>query len=289
MDFEDLKKHIDRIMDEQNNRSIPGFEGYSPLEMHQILYFPFGSDSPIKLQKLADEDFAKCPMFNSVKYLLDLIESSGEMKLTAKGFLPTKIVKDIYAQGFLEEYQFSSGLSKLYKESDSLTINLTRILAELSGLAKKRKGKLSLTKAGLKAVSDHQKLLEAIFKTMTQKFNWAYYDRYKEEEIGQFGFGFSLMLLSKYGAKKRLNHFYAEKYFEAFPQLLASIEPTYATKEEYGSNCYSVRTFERFLRYFGLTEIEKQKKSASREAFILRTELFDKFIKVQPPKSGHKK
>jgi len=289
MDLGGIQKQIDQVMNEQNNRAIPDFEGYSPFEMHHILHFTFEPNSPIILQKLANSDYLKCPMFNLVKYYLDLVKANGEMKLTAKGFLPTKIVQDIYNQGFLEEYQFSSGISKLYKESDSLTVNLTRLLAELAGLTKKRTGKLSVTKTGEKIASDNQKLFELIFKIMTQKFSWAYYDGYENEQIGQFGFGFSLILLSKYGAKKRLDHFYAEKYLKAFPQFLESITPTYGTIEQYAGNCYSVRTFERFMSYFGLVEIEKQGKMLERKNFIIKTELFEKLIKIRPHKNVYSK
>ncbi len=282
MDFKDIQKHINQVMNEENNRPIPDFEGYSPFDMHHILHFTFESKSPITIQSLADLDYYKIPMFCLVKYLLDLIDKNGEIKLTAKGFLPTKIVKDIYNQGFLEEYLFSSGISKLYKESDSLTVNLTRLLAELAGLIKKRNGKLSLTKNGEKLASNNQDLFELIFKTMTQKFNWAYYDNYGDEQIGQFGFGYSLILLSKYGAEKQLDYFYAEKYLKAFPQFLQSMTPTYTTAEKYAANCYSIRTFERFLSYFGL--IEKHGKMLDRNTFITKTELFDKLIQVSPSK-----
>ncbi|MCZ4694618.1 hypothetical protein DWB61_06150 [Ancylomarina euxinus] len=269
-------------MSKQNNRSIPEFEGYSPIEMHNLLHFTFEPDSPISIQKLTKEEYLNIPILNQVKYFLNLVRESGEIKLTSKGFLPTKIVHEIYNEGFIEEYQFSSGISKLYKESDSLTINLTRLLVELAGLTKKRNGKLSLTKAGGKIASDNQKLFELVFKTMTQKFSWAYYDNYEDEQLGQLGYGFSLLLISKYGMQKRLDSFYAEKYLKAFPQFLESITPTYGTVENYAGNCYSIRMFERFLCYFGLVKIEKKGKILDREIFITKTELFDKLIKVRP-------
>lgn len=73
MGLDDIQKHIDKAMNEQNNRSIPEFEGYSPFEMHQVLHFTFGADSPIKLQKLSDPDYKMIPILNLVKYLTDLI------------------------------------------------------------------------------------------------------------------------------------------------------------------------------------------------------------------------
>lgn len=282
MDSKDVQRQIDQIMNEQNNRSIPEFEGYSPVEMHKILHFTFEPKSPISMQTLTEEEYLNIPMLNQVKYFLNLVREFGEIKLTAKGFLPTKIVHDIYNQGFLEEYLFSSGISKLYKESDSLTVNLTRLLAELAGLTKKRNGKLSLTKAGEKIASNNLKLFELVFKIMAQEFNWAYYDNYEDEQLGQLGYGFSLMLISKYGVQKRLDSFYAEKYLKAFPQFLESITPIYGTVEHYANRCYSIRSFERFLCYFGLVEIEIQGKMLDRKIFITKTELFDKLIKVRP-------
>lgn len=282
MDLNDLQKYLDQVMNEQNNRAVQGFEGYSPVEMHNLLHLTFEPKSPIILQKLAVSDCLQCPMFNLVKYYLDVVNNKGEIKLTAKGFLPTKLVQEIYSQGFLEEYQFLSGYVKLYKESDSLTVHLTKLLAELAGLTKKRDGKVSLTKTGEKLISDNQQLFELIFKTMTQKFSWAYYDYYENNQIAQLGFGFSLILLAKYGAEKRLDHFYAQKYFTAFPQLFEGMIPIYGTIEQYAGNCFSVRTFERFMHYFGLVEIEQEGKFLDSKKFIRKTELFDKLIKVRP-------
>jgi len=162
MDLEDIQKHLDKVMNVQNNKEMPEFEGYSPFEMHNILHFTFESNSPIRIQKLSDIDYKKIPILNQVKYFMNLISGNGEIKLTAKGFLPTKIVKDIYNQEYLEEVLVKSGISQIYKESDSMTVNLTRILIELSGLIKKRNGKLSLTKNGEKIISDDYKLLDSI-------------------------------------------------------------------------------------------------------------------------------
>jgi hypothetical protein len=282
MDLKDIQKHIDQAMNEQNNRSIPEFEGYSPFEMHQILHFTFGKDSPIQLQKLTDSDYKKIPILNQIKYLTNLIEKNGEIKLTNKGFLPTKIVSDLYQQGFLKDELIEKGISKLYKETDSMTVNLPRILIELAGLVKKRNGKLSLTKSSQKILGDNEELLRQIFLTFTNKFNWAYYDGYGENQIGQLGYGFSLILLSKYGQIKRLDSFYAEKYFMAYPKLLDSLEPSYGTLERYSTMCYSIRSFERFLDYFGLITIEEEKKGFDSIKYITKTDLYDRLIKCTP-------
>ena len=285
MDSEDLQNHLNKIMNEHNNRSITAFEGYSPYEMHHILHFTFGEKSPLTLQKLSESDYKKIPILNQIKYLMNLIDKNGEIKLTKKGFLPTKVVSELYQQGFLKEEFIEKGIVKLYKEADSITVNLTRILIELAGLGKKRNGKLSLTKSGEKIISNNEKLLKTILETFATKFNWAYYDRYGENHIGQLGYGFSLILLSKYGAEKRLDSFYAEKYFNAYPDLLDSVEPRYGTLEEYATNCYSLRTFDRFLDYFGVINIDTEGDALDSIKYITKTYLFDRLIKCTPPQA----
>ena len=282
MDLKDIQRNIDQVMNEQNNRPIADFEGYSPFEMHKILHFTFAIDSPLKLQKLSDTDYTKIPILNQIKYLTDLIDKNGEIKLTKQGFLPTKIVSELYSHGFLKDEYIEKGISKLYKETDSMTINLSRILLELAGFIKKRNGKLSLTKSSEKILGNNEELLRQIFLTMTNKFNWAFYDGYGENQIGQLGYGFSLILLSKYGRERRLDSFYAERYFKAYPRLLDSIEPNYGTLERYSTNCYSVRTFDRFLNYFGLINIEEERKGLDSIKYISKTDIYDRLIKCTP-------
>lgn len=92
---EDLQKHLDKLMHEQNNRPLSEFEGYAPLEMHAILQFTNEEISPINFQKLNAADHSKIPLSSQIKYLAYLIKEAGEIKLTKLGFLPTDLVADI--------------------------------------------------------------------------------------------------------------------------------------------------------------------------------------------------
>jgi hypothetical protein len=282
MELKEPKEHFKKIIDEQNNRPIPEFEGYSPVEMNQILHFTFDSKSPISLQKLSEPDYYKIPLLTQIKHLMELIKDHNEIKLTKTGNLPPKLVIEIYEKGDLKDYVIEKNISKLSKETDSVTVHLTKILTELSGLAKKRLGKLSLTKSSKKTLSDNHELLKTVLQTFTTKFNWAYFDGYGENQIGQLGFGFSIILLSKYGNVKHLDSFYSEKYFQAFPMLLKEIEPLHRTSEHYASRCYSLRTFERFMDYFGLIQIEEDHKGFDTKRYIRTTDLFRRLIKCTP-------
>lgn len=282
MDFQDIQNQINEIVNDQNNQSIPQFEGYSPAEMHSLLQFPFGSGSRFQLQKLPDKEYENIPILNQIKYLANIISKNGEIKLTQRGFLPVKIVADLIEQGFIYDDIIVRMKIKVYKEMDAMPVHLTRLLMQVSGLVKKKHGKMSMTKAGEKIMADNDKLLRTIFEKFATRFNWAYFDLYGENQIGQMGFGFTLILLSKYGQKKRLDSFYADKYFKAFPRLLETLEPTYGSLEEYAARCYSIRTFDRFWDYFGLIKIEKEGKWLDGTTYIIKTDLFDKLVKRLP-------
>lgn len=287
MDFNDLQKHLDEMMRERNRRSIPEFEGYSPVQMHQILHFTFQSQSPVRLKKMSPEDYTQVPMLLQMKYYLNLIAENEPVKLTKTKSLPTKMVKEVYTQGHLKEWTYEKGYTTRFRESDSKTVELTRILAEIAELTKEHNGKLSLTKSGKKLMRQDQKLLDLIFQTHFKEFNWSFFDRYKIEELGQMGAGFSLILLKKYGKNKRKNKFYARKYLKAFPHLLELIPKfSWITREEYASDCYNSRTFQRFLDYYGLINIEGKDDIWQSEKLIRKTPLFDKFIRVVPPKKA---
>ncbi|WP_340111005.1 hypothetical protein [Maribellus mangrovi] len=284
--LDELQGHIDQFMNERNNRPVPEFEGYSPFEMQHILYDTFGEKSPIKLRKMTGDNYKLIPILNQIKYLGEIISRTGEVKLTKLGFLPTKVVTELYNQGFIKEYQFESGISKLYKEMDSTGVHVARVLMEISGLAKKRNNKISLTKQGEKILRDDYQLCQLILKTYGEKFNWAHLDYYGENNIGQLGFGFSLILFHKYGHLKRTDKFYNEKYFNAFPMLLESISyPTYTTKENYAGHCYTLRTFDRFLNFFGGVVIE-QERGMDAEKFIVKGDVFDRMFEILPHSSN---
>ncbi len=286
--MDELQKHFERVIFEQNNQGLSDFEGYSPAEMRFILYDTFGDNSPIQIRELAGSDYKRIPILNQIKYLLHLVDNQGELKLTNKGYLLTKIVSEIYSQGFIKEEHIESGISKLYKETDSITINLTRILIEISGLVKKRNNKLSLTKKGKSIIGNDFKLLSLIFRILGNKFNWAYYDGYGQNSIGQVGFGFTLILLGKYGAEKRIDKFYSDKYFKAFPDSIDEITDSYFdTNQVQAEKCYSLRTFDRFLDYFGLVKIESKDRIFA-DKYVTKTELFDKLIKSTPHNNGNR-
>ena len=283
--LDDINQKMQEIKQIHNNAFREDFEGYSSLEMHLILHFTFDKNSPIQLNVLTPQEYAQIPIMNQIKHLTEIVSQNGQIKLTSAGYLPVKVVKDLYPLGLPDE-MIESGIIKLYREAECLPVNLARIIAEVAGILKKRKGTLTLTEKGKKIITDDKKLFETIFITGCQNYNWHYFDIYEDDiqsgVIGQMGFGLSLILLCKYGDTMRLNSFYAEKYFKAFPIMMDNVKPTYNTTQNYCYNCYSLRTFERFFNHFGLVEINKRIRNMQEDVYVKKTPLFDKLISVTP-------
>ena len=222
-------------------------------------------------------------MFIQVEYLLNRINDLGEIKLTSTGSLPTQMVKELYNQGFIKDYGIEKGYTKLFGEASCLPVHLTRIIVELSGFAKKKKGKLSLTNTWKnKLISkNRQDIFFQLFSSYSQKFNWSYLDSYPSQLTGQLGFAFTLLLLSKYGKIERLDNFYAEKYLKAFPKLSLDFKTGYFNDDvnRHFHDCYSYRTFDRFLEYFNLTDTRTEGKFfTDKKKFIKKTALFNEII-----------
>lgn len=283
--MEELNIKMREIIQLQNNAPKKDFEGYSPIEMDMIINYTFNSKSPIQLNTLAPQEYDQIPILRQIKRLVDIISRDGKIKLTTAGYLPVKIVKELYLLGIPDE-MIESGITKLYREGECIPVHMARVIAIVSGVVKERTGTLTLTSKGKTIIADDAKLLEAIFIGFCQKYNWGYFDGYNNDinigSIGQMGFGLSLIMLSIHGQTKHADIFYAEKYFKAFPMLLESVRPTYRTVQEYCSDCYSLRTFQRFLNHFGLIEISKIIQNMKEEVYIKKTPLFDKFISIKP-------
>jgi hypothetical protein len=278
--MDNIEKYVIEAINKKNNEPITDFDGYSPNEMQYILNDVFNSKSPIEILKAKRSIYQNIPIFNQVKFLLDLINKKKELKLTNKGFLPTKIVAELYGKGFMKDYFIENGISKLYKESDVPTINLTKILVELSTLVKKRNNKLTLTKTGTEQIDKDHLVFQNIFETFTKKFNWSYFDGFSDEEIGQSGFGFTLILLDKYGEEFRNPEFYAEKYLKAFDFKAKNTVLEFADNPK---RAYIIRTFERFLDYFGFTEYDNNKKNPK----VKKTKIYNELIKIRTHNNGY--
>jgi hypothetical protein len=270
-----IEKYVIEAIQNRNNSPVDDFEGYSPDEMQVLLYDFFNVECVVQLKKNENKVYDSIPFLNQIKFLCKIIAENKELTLTKTGRLPVKTVAEIYNQGNLKEDAIEKGFAKLYKEEGVPTIELTRIILELSQVVKKRNNKLSITAKGKKLITNNHLLFLHIFEVFVTKFNWGYFDGYENEDIGQLGFGFSLILLDKYGSDFKSTNFYSNKYFKAF-----SFETENINLLTNNKRAYPLRTFDRFLEYFGLVKMTN--KSHGETSMIKTTGLFKQLIHVRP-------
>ena len=277
-----LNEWVNEYMELKNNAPQSEFEGYSSNQMSVILHQLWSEQSPVQLKEMSEEDMNSIPLFRQMMFLTDYLQREGKIKLTATKAIPPKIVKEMYALG-AKDPDIESGLTKLTKELDSVSVNLTHILLKIMKVIKEQKGIMTLTKQGEKLIENHQLFVKKMLQCFTHEFNFAYLDDYPSERIGNAGCGFSIILLAKYGDLNYSFRFYAAKYFDAFPVLLEESDPQEEFDYEWGEFIYSLRTFDRFMYYLGWIEMEKTIYPIENTQ-IIKTPLFDKMIKVILPK-----
>ncbi len=266
-----MENMFDRAND-YNNMSVNNFEGLSPSQMHDLLYGDLGTGL-IKIREIVEEK-EEIPLLKQILLFLKIIDRENGLKLTNAGYIPPRIIKELYAKEILKDRDIESGLTKLSNERKSESIQVTRIICELYGFVRKSKGEMLITKKGKEYIKEENKekfWLKDLLNVFGKKFNLGYFDGYDNEHVGQIGFQFSIYLLKKYGDKEQDKEFYAKKYFKAFPQI-GDIE------ENFNMSAYASRTFDRFLRYFGLVEIIGKRRM---EYNYKKTKLFDKYIEIK--------
>jgi hypothetical protein len=261
----ELNKKIQICIDKYNNTGIDMFEGLSPSNMYDLLYSNWSNNIiTINPNKYDGNDI---PMVKQIKYFIKKVDELNGLELTKIGNLPPSIVKDIYNQKIIYDNMIETGITKLTTENDVDNITVMKIICLLAGIIKKRNNKITLTKSVLKEMDTYQ-FVEKILFVIFNKYNWAYFDSFNNEEIGQFGKNYTLYLLNKYGNEWKDIKFYTELYFKAFPELLEHDEI------DLSKISYIHRTFNQILFYCGFIDFENKRFGYGN---IRTTDIFKKY------------
>lgn len=254
---------FDKLMEIKNSMPEKDFEGLSPAQM-SILLYELENEDILEINDTL-ESINEIPFIKSMHELIKLIDPEKGTKLTSTGNLPVRIVKGLYDKKIIKDKHIEAGITKLSKETDSESIHCTKIIGLLSGFLRIANNRIFVTKKGKNFENDRTKL-KKILNTFGSKYNLGYLDGFDNNKIGQHDFKYSLYLLSKFGEKERYTNFYADKYFIAFPMN--------GDNNDRNHKIYTLRTFERFLNYFGIIELEK----SWNERKIKKSKLFDIYL-----------
>ena len=281
----DIYKQIEAEVLLRNNSPIADFENLSPTNFHHILYDTYNENSPVHFQRhIENEILDKVSLFRVAEDFISIIDREKFIKLTPLGALPKKIMVELYDKKYIYDELIESGITQLWKEQDCIAILSTKIVTEIAGIIKKANGRMTLTKKGTAflKLKNRQEFFELFISTFADKFNWGFNDGYPEKPIGQIGWTFTIYLLEKYGKEFQRESFYAEKYLKALPDFLNEFETDdFRSQKEQFVNCYGVRTFQRFLEWFGLVETDKKiGKKWNEDSNIKATEILIRVFKI---------
>lgn len=272
VDLDDINRHLGEIMHEQNAAPKPDFNGFSSEQMHQMLNRPLEEGCPVQLRRLTEEQMERIPVMRQTLHLMNVL-SGKELKLTTQGYIPPKMVAELYELG---SHSWNSDWYKQKSELKTEEVQVLRVVLKECGLIKTRLSKLSLTAKGQKLLTDHNELLRTIILFLLRDYNTGWLDLYEDNEVGNLGRLYSLWLMHHYGNDWHSTGFYADEYCKAFPKLNA----------EQG---YEHRVFNRLFRYIGLCEINESDdfKGLNWGRVTRKTELLDLMFAFEEPKSTY--
>ncbi len=272
VNLDDINRHLGESMHAQNAAPKSDFNGFSSEQMSLMLYRPLEVGGPVQLHRLTDEQMEQIPVMRQALHLMNVL-SEKEMKLTAQGYIPPKVVAKLYELG---SHSWNSDWYKQKSEPKTEEVQVLRVVLKECGLIKTRVGKLSLTAKGKQLFADHNELLRTIILFLFRDYNTGWLDLYEDNEVGNLGRLYSLWLLHHYGEDWRDTGFYADEYSKAFPMLIAE-------------HAYEYRVFNRLFRFIGLCEInesdEFKGKNWGKET--RKTELIDLIFTFEEPKSTY--
>ena len=245
--------------------------GFTPDEMYRMLYTPFEIGCPVQLRTLTDEQVEQIPFMHQVLHLMNIL-SAGELKLTAKGYIPPKIVEDLYLMG---TRSWNTDWFKQKSEPKTEEIQVLRVVLKECGLVKTRIGKMSLTSKGKKLLSSRNDLLRTLMLFLMQDYNTGWLDLHEDLEVGNVGRLYSLWLLHHYGDVWRHTDFYTAEYAKAFPMM-----------DDYSA--YGYRVFNRLFHLIGLCEVNERPEDRG-PGFgrkVLKTSVLDMMFEFTEPEDN---
>ena len=204
------------------------------------------------------------PLLRGINFLLNSIDEKG-LKLTQKGFLPTKIVKEIVKIAHTKADERFLNVQSRYYEEENLSANMARVVAESLKLIKVQKGKLLLTKKAVEFLFLAPPKQYIILLNIMLGINIGYFDRHQEALCVHNSSLILLQLLRDKTRDFRTVAVYATLLLDSYPMLEDGIDELemldYGEKDRLDIfiSIAEIRLFERLLLPLGLIDMKTYK------------------------------
>ena len=268
VDIDALNHHLAEMMTVQNSTPIDRFNGFTSEQMHQMIYSPLEKGCPVQLRTLTDSQLNDIPLMRQVLHLMDILDKS-ELKLTAKGYIPPKIVEELYQMG---THSWNTDWYKQKSEPKTEEIRVLRVVLKECGLVKTRTGKMSLTSKGKRLLINRNELLRVVMLFLLRDYNTGWLDLWDDTDVGNLGRMYSLWLLHHYGKEWRHTDFYAGEYSRAFPTLA-------------NAHAYGYRVFNRLFHLIGLCDVNEREEDRGPGFWerVIKTDVLDMMFEFLEP------
>lgn len=264
LSLDELNLVAQQKAEEGNNRAQADFCGLSSSQMFNWLYAPFNEIADVTIG--TPDDLSTSPVMRYLSLILDeAMKQEGSFKVTTKGNLPTKLVKqasELLPEFAVAEFKIMPSISEFSgsNEDNFNVLHYTRILADVAGIIYFRSGRLHVKKSAQKQYQTHG--LKAFFLPMleaaTSKYNWCYFDAMSEDVELQKIWLFMLWRLQTHASVSQL----IEEVEVAFPDLLNQFAADeYFTPEDQLRHIIESRFVERFLQFWGFVTMAPRKLS----------------------------
>lgn len=264
-------------MNERNNRPNTDFCGLSPMQMANWLYSPIDKLALVTIS--TPGDLSSSPVMRYLSLIVEeAMNNGGSFKATAKGNLPTKLVKqasDLLPEFAVSKYQMHISFSEFAGSNEDKfnALHYTRVLAELAGIIYLRGGHYHVKKSAQKQYLSQG--IQTFFKPMLEaavtKYNWGYLDGWEYDiELSSFWL-FMLWRLQSHSSIDQL----IEDVCVAFPQLVRQMAGgEYYLPKELLYILIELRFIDHFLQFWGFVTIDPRR--------YLNAEAVARMVQAQP-------
>lgn len=262
-----------------------GYCKYQIEEIHQQWWERGNGVAYAKYQK-SKEEFLQIPLVRQFVRLLELCADG--IKLTPAGYLPNKVVAEVYPLG-PKDWYIESGHASLGKHCNCYTLCETYEIFLKTGFVKKRKGILTLTKKGMENLEEPGGVFFELLSGMTTDNDPYFLDGYDMIPFNDMSQMLCAML-EKNGKEFRPVEEYAWAYAACNPKFAHYLREDRPEQEQRSAvNAFCGRLINRYLEWLGLVEFKHRKYGPGNTLInpdmVRTTELFDKFIGINPPVS----
>ncbi len=199
--FDDLASTVDGLLDRFNQRPLEELGGLSPDQIDSLLLQEWSHPGGplVLIRDLPFEEVSRAPILRNARTFLDALVQEDGTKATSAGKLNRAFVRTMLREGQWPErlIRYMEKHRQVVNEGDFFPLHTLRILLDLSGLIRKRKGRFAVTRRGREVLSEELagELFALLFETQFQQMNLAYLDRIEVEEEVQPGIPSSLYRL----------------------------------------------------------------------------------------------